>query len=467
MRGRVVGAAVAVGVAAVAGAGWLVAEHEARVVLDQGVAQFRAQLGPDTRFSYASAVPSVLRRDARFAAVVLEGPRSTVTADTMVVACDAASVCSGTADGVKVAAKDAGAVSGTAAHVGWTRLDMAAAGGGAGLAEGALNGRLDAGEARGVHLGGGGGEVDVAAVSIADYGAGRRGRGTLDGLAVTAQDPSGGAAGPAAGVRPAFHVAVAHAAFDGVDVASAAGAVRSGVAASAAPGRQTLEVAGLDLSQGGAVLLHVGRLGSVTDVPAAGAVHGVGDVTDVRLDGPPALVESLRGLGYAGFAGEMHVDASLDRAAGALTIAALRVVGQGMGEATLAGGFSHLPQNTGATPPDPAAMLGLTVGGLDLALVDGGLVGRVIDAKARTSGVDPAVLRDGVARQVEALPVQSGPARSVRAALAAFVRAPGTLTLGVHPAAPVSLLEVAQLAGQGPDGVVGALGLTAVAAATK
>lgn len=463
MRGRVVGAAVVVGVVAVAGAGWLVAEHEARVVLDQGVAQFRAQLEPDTRFSYASATPSILHRDARFAAVVLEGPRSTVTADTMVVACDAASVCSGTADGVKVAAKDAGAVSGTAEHVGWTRLDMAAAGGGGGLAEGALNGRLDAGEARGVHLGGGGGEVDAAAVSIADYGAGRRGRGTLDGLAVTAQDPSGGA-DAAAGARPAFHVVVAHAAFGGVDVASAAGAARSGVAAPASPGRQTLEVAGLDLSQGGAVLLHVGRLGSVTDVPAAGPVHGVGDMTDVRLDGPPALVESLRGLGYPGFAGELHVDASIDQAAGTATIAAWRLVGQGMGEATLAGGFSHLPQNTGATP-DPAAMLGLTVGGIDLALVDGGLVQRVIDAKAKAAGMEPAALREGVARQLESLPVQSDAARSVRAALAAFVRAPGTLTLGVHPAAPVSLLEVAQLAGQGPDGVVGALHLTAVAAA--
>ncbi len=464
MRGRVVGAAVAVGVAVAAGAGWLLAEHQARVVLDQGVAQFRARLGPDTRFGYASATPSVLRRDARFSSVVLEGPRSTVTADTMVVRCDAASVCSGTAEGVKVAAKDAGAVSGTASHVGWTGLDLAAAGGGAGPVEGALKGRLDSGEARGVHLGGGGGELDVAAVSIADYGAGRRGRGALDGLAVTAPDPSGGVADPAAGAQAAVHLAVAHAAFDGVDVASAAGAARSGVAAPASPGRQTLEVAGLDLSQGGAVLLHVGRLGSVTDVPATGAVHGVGDVTDVRLDGPPALVGSLRGLGYPGFVGEMHVDASLDRAAGALTIAALRVAGQDMGEAKLAGAFSHLPRNTGTVPPDPAAMLGLTVGGLDLAVVDGGLVGRLIDAKARASGVDPAVLRDGVARQLEALPVASGAAQSVRAALAAFVRAPGTLTLGVHPAAPVSLLEVAQLAGQGPDGVVGALGMTAVAA---
>ncbi|MGI3776867.1 MAG: hypothetical protein ACRYGC_06180 [Janthinobacterium lividum] len=465
MRGRVVGAAVAVGVVVVAGAGWLVAQREAGVVLDQGVAQFRARLGPDTRFSYASATPSVLHRDARFAAVVLDGPRSTVTADTMVVACDAASVCSGTAEGVKVAAKDAGAVSGTAGHVGWTRLDMAAAGGGGGLAEGALNGRLDAGEARGVHLGGGGGEVDVAAVSVADYGAGRRGRGTLDGLAVTAQDPSGGAASPgdAATARPAFHVAVAHAAFDGVDVASAAGAARSGVAAPASPGRQTLEVAGLNLSQGGAVLLHMGRLGSVTDVPDTGAVHGVADVTDVRLDGPPALVESLRGLGYQGFAGEVHVDASLDRAAGELAIAAFRLAGQGMGEATLAGGFSHLPQGTGVGRPDPAAMFGLTVRGIDLTLVDGGLVGRLIDAKAKAAGVAPAALRDGVVRQLESLPAQSDAARSARAAFAAFVRAPGTLTLGVHPAAPLSLLEMAQLAGRGPDGVVGALHLTAVA----
>ena len=278
-------------------------------------------------------------------------------------------------------------------------------------------------------------------------------------------DPSAGAAGSGLGVaqgpRGAVRLVLAHGSFDGVDVASAAGAMRSGVPV-VATGRQAMEATGLDVAQGGAALLHLGRLGSVQDTSDAGVAHGVADATELRLDGPPALVEGLRGLGYAGFEGGVHVDATLDRAAGELAIAALRLSGQGMGEASLSGGFGHVPQGA-AAGAGPAAMLGVTVRGFDLVLVDGGLTGRVIEAKAKASGMDPGQLREAVAGQLAGLPVSSEAARSVRAALAAFVRAPGTLTLGVHPATPLSLLDMAQVAGRGPDGVVAALGVTAAA----
>ncbi len=484
MRGRVVGGAVAaVAVAAVlGGGGWLVVQRQAHEMVEQGVARFREHLGPDTTFSYASATPSVLHRNARFAGVVLAGPDSTVRADTVVVGCDAASVCSGTADAVTLATPDAAAVSGSAEHVGWTRLsvpsadgeDGAAAGAATGGATGgALGGRFDAAEARGVRLAGGGGEVGIAALALADYGAGRRGRGSVDGVTMSLPDPSAGAA-PGGVVR----LRLGHAAFDGVDVAAVAGAMRAGTAVPAAAGRQTLEASGLDVAQGEAPLLHVGRVTSFTDTAApgtaagavpgsapgatSGAQHGVGDVTELRLEGPPALLAGLQELGYARFEGDLHVDATLDRAAGAMTIATWRLVGVGMGQATLSGGFDHLPLGGGAAP-DPAAMLGLTVRGFDLVLVDAGLTGRVLEAKAKASGTDAATLRALVAGQVGSLPVASPAAQSVRAALAAFVRAPGTLTLGVHPAAPVSLLDVAQVAGRGPDGVVAALGVTAAA----
>ncbi len=468
LLGRMGGAAVVVAV--VAGGGWFVAQRRAHEVLDQAVDQFRAHLGPDVRLSYASAVPSVLHRDARFAGVVLAGPDSTVTADAVVVGCDADSVCSGTADGVGLTTPDASAVSGTAEHVGWTRLSVPGAGesgGAGGFAQGALGGRFDAAEVRGVRLTGSGGEVAVAAAAMSDYGVGRRGRGSVDGMSVSVPDPSAGAAG-AAGSGPGsaaggtIRLGLAHASFDGVDVASVAGAMRSGVPV-AAQGRQSLEASGLDVAQGGAALLHVGRLASVQDTSDAGVAHGVADATELRLDGPPALVEGLRGLGYAAFEGGVHVDATLDRAASELAIAALRLSGQGMGEASLSGGFGHVPQGAGAGAAGPAAMLGVTVRGFDLVLVDGGLTGRLVEAKAKASGMDPGQLREAVAGQLAGLPVSSEAARSVRAALAAFVRAPGTLTLGVHPAAPVSLLDMAQVAGRGPDGVVAALGVTAAA----
>ncbi len=151
-----VGGAVGVALVAVAGTGWLVVQRQAHVVLEQGVAQFRERLGPGTQFSYASATPSVLHRNARFAGVRLAGRDSTVTADTLVAGCDAASVCSGTADGVLLDAKGGDGVGWTIDHVGWTNLAAPSGSGpldspGAAL-DLALGTRFDAAEVRGVRM---------------------------------------------------------------------------------------------------------------------------------------------------------------------------------------------------------------------------------------------------------------------------------------------------------------------------
>ena len=469
-----VGGAVAVALVAVAGTGWLVVQRQAHVVLEQGVAQFRERLGPGTQFSYASATPSVLHRNARFAGVRIAGRDSTVTADTLVAGCDAASVCSGTAEGVRLDAKGGVEVAWTADHVGWINLavppgsgPLDSPGAALDLAQGT---RFDAAEVRGAHMTGGTGEMTIAAVGMTGYGTGRRGQGTLDGMTVSIPDPAlaagaatGAGPGPTEGSGPQgmIRLRVGHSAYDGVDVAAIVAALRAGAATPAVQQEQhTSEMADLDVARGEAVLLHVGRLASAGDTLASGAAHGVMDATDVRFgDTEP----SLHRLGYERFAGNLHLDGTFDQATGELAIGMLRVVGAGMGQASLSGGFGHVPL-VGATlaMPDPAAMLGLTLRGLDLVLVDGGLMQHVLDEKAKEAGTDAGRLRDTVAQQIGAVPMSSDAGKSVRAALVAFVRAPGTLTLGAHPATPLTVADMAQLAG-GPDAVIRSLNLTAAA----
>jgi hypothetical protein len=314
------------------------------------------------------------------------------------------------------------------------------------------------------------GEMTIAAVGMTGYGTGRRGQGTLDGMTVSIPDPAlaagtatGAGPGPMDGAGPqgAVRLRVGHSVYDGVDVAAIVAALRTGAAMpTMQQGQQTQEVTDLDVVRGEGVLLHIRRLASVGDTLASGAVHGLLDATDMRFgDTEP----SLHRFGYERFIGDLHLDGTFDRATGELAIGMLRVAGPGMGQASLSGGFGHVPL-VGATvaAPDPAAMLGLTLRGLDLVLVDGGLMQHVLDEKAKESGTDAGQLRDTVAQQIGAVPMSSDAGKSVRAALVAFVRAPSTLTLGAHPATPLTVADMAQLAG-GPDGVIRSLNLTAAA----
>lgn len=478
-----VGGAVAAAVAVAAGTGWLVVQRQAHVILDRQVAQFRERLGPDTRFSYASATPSVLHRNARFVGARLEGRDGAVTADTLLVGCDAAASCSGTADGLRLDPRDAATMSWTADHLGWTNLAVPPGSGPVDTAGAALDlvlgARFDAAELRGMHVTSKiGGEITIAAVGMAEYGRGRRGRGTLDGLAVSMPDQAGAAgsatqpgAAPGAGPEPtegsgaqeAVRVRVGHAAYDGVDIAATAAAMGANAPWPAAQGQQTQELTGVDVARGETMLLHFGRFASVNDTLASGASHGVLDATDLQ---PGWMEAALHRLGYERFAGDLHLDGAFDRASGELTIRTLRVAGPGMGQASLSGGFGHVPLvGANMAAPDPAATLGITLSGLDLVLVDGGLMQHVLDEKAKESGTGATQLRDTVAQQIDAVPVSSDAGKSVRAALAAFVRAPGTLMLGVHPAAPLALMDIAQRAGGagGPDGMIRLLNLTAAA----
>lgn len=453
---RKIGAAVAAAVLAAAGGGWVLAEQQARTIMDSGVAAFRAQIGPDARFTYASAAPSLLRRDATFTGAVLSTPDATVTADTLTVRCSGPATCSGTADGVK-ATGPKGEADGTASaeHVGWTNLTLPPTPPSGSRSERTarylLGAAFDAAEARGVRLATPKGETTVGSLAASDYGAGRRTRAAMDAAAIKV--PAG---------KEVDRVQVAHAGFDGVDVVSVAEAIRAGRRPPTAQGRQSFELAGVDLSKGGAPLLHLTRASGTSDAPAAGPAQGTLDVAQLQLSNlPPEAAGGLRALGYDRFDGDLHADAAFDQAAGDLAIREIRLTARQMGQLAIAGAFGRVPAATSAAP-SPAALLGVTLRNLDLTYADDGLFDRGLAAAGRAQGIGADQVRAGLLQRIAALTL-SGAGVPVRDALAAFVRQPGTLTLATHPPQPVSFAEAAGIALGGPDALVSRLGVTAAA----
>ena len=77
MRRLTAAAAILVVVSA---CGWLILQHVARARMDASIAQFRSQLGPDSRFTYATAKPAPLRLGADFTGARVARPGLVITA---------------------------------------------------------------------------------------------------------------------------------------------------------------------------------------------------------------------------------------------------------------------------------------------------------------------------------------------------------------------------------------------------
>jgi hypothetical protein len=178
----------------------------------------------------------------------------------------------------------------------------------------------------------------------------------------------------------------------------------------------------------------------------------------------------LEALGYREIAGGIETRASLPRTGGRLEIDPLRIAWDEAATLAFAAQFDGVPplSEAGEAVEQDATLLALAgsrLAGLTLTLRDQGLMGRVIAQQARQQRIPQARLREQWAQMALALPVPGAnpandPFLSVRQALAAFIRQPGTLEIALRPKAPVPLAEwPAALAD--PAGTALRLGLTA------
>lgn len=234
---------------------------------------------------------------------------------------------------------------------------------------------------------------------------------------------------------------------------------------------QRLTIEGLRAEAEGQPLLALGRL--LTDNRLErGLLSGRMAMEGFRLTLPRGQGEWLQALGYREIAGGIEIAGAGPRAGGRLDIDPVRIAWDQAATLTLTAWLDGLPPTPEAgTPVDASAALAelaaMRLGALTLLLRDHGFLGRMVTQQARQQRIPEARLREQWAQMALALPLPGAaptkgpdPLLSLREALAAFIRQPGTLEITLRPPQPLALAELAQVQGE-PAGGLRRLGLTA------
>ena len=234
---------------------------------------------------------------------------------------------------------------------------------------------------------------------------------------------------------------------------------------------QRLAIEGFHAEAEGQPLLALRRLLSETRLER-GLLSGRLATEGFRLSLPRGQAAWLQALGYREIAGGIEIAGAAPRAGGRLDIDPVRIAWDQAATLTLTAWLDGLPTTPEArTPIDRSAALAawaaMRLGALTLTLRDHGLLGRIVAQQAREQRIPDARLREQWAQMVLALPLPgaapakgSDPLLSLREALAAFIRQPGTLEIALRPPQPLRFEELAELQGDLAAGLQ-RLGLTA------
>jgi len=234
---------------------------------------------------------------------------------------------------------------------------------------------------------------------------------------------------------------------------------------------QRLSVEGLRAEAEGQPLLALGRLLSENRLER-GLLSGRMITEGFRLTLPRGQGDWVQALGYREIAGGIEIAGAAPRAGGRLDIDPVRIAWDQAATLTLTAWLDGLPPTPEAgTPIDPSAALAewaaMRLGALTLSLRDHGLLGRMVAQQARQQRIPEARLREQWAQMALTLPLPGAapatgpdPLLSLREALAAFIRQPGTLEIALRPPQPLAFADLAQLQGD-PAAGLRRLGLTA------
>ena len=234
---------------------------------------------------------------------------------------------------------------------------------------------------------------------------------------------------------------------------------------------QRLSLEGLRAEAEGQPFLALGRLLSENRLER-GLLAGRLATEGFRLTLPRGRGDWVQALGYREIAGGIEIAGAAPRAGGRIEIDPVRIAWDQAATLTLAAWLDGMPPTPEAgTPVDPAATLAewaaMRLGALTLTLRDHGLLGRMVTQQARQQRIPEARLREQWAQMALTLPLPgAAPAKgpdplvSLREALAAFIRQPGTLEIALRPPQPLAFAELAQLQGDPAEGLR-RLGLTA------
>lgn len=289
--------------------------------------------------------------------------------------------------------------------------------------------------------------VNIGAITIEGFGGGRAGQANLTALEILSP-----------GMGFADRLTIARIAYAGVDAADLLGAIIEQRAPRRAPGRQSLDIEGVALSQ---AATPIARLSSFT--LRSETTAGRPDAGGIALRGlevmpTPPIAEWMQRLGYARLGAEARMEATHDVAAQILDLSEFGIELRDVGELNFAIRADRVPEDMTAATAPAARLISAR-----LRYVDRSIFQRWVTTEAVRERIAEPVLRRRLIEQSAAL--LPGPRLAdARGAVARFLRGEATvLELAAQPRAPLAFSQVTGKPQTSLDGWRDMFGLTLTA----
>jgi hypothetical protein len=264
--------------------------------------------------------------------------------------------------------------------------------------------------------------VNIGAVSLEGFGGGRTGQASLTAIEVRA------------GMGIADRLTIARIAYAGLDVADLLSATMEQRAPRWGAGRQSLEIEGVALNQGGEALARLSAFSLRSEIAADRAHAGEMALRGLEVLPAPPHAEWMERLGYSTLAAEARLSGTHDVAGQVLELRTFDIQLRDVGELHFDFRADRVPEGMGLTTAPDARLVGARLRYADLSLFR-----RWLATEAARERIGEAALRQRLIQQSAAL--LPGPALAeARAGLARFVRGEATvLELAARPRAPLTL----------------------------
>ncbi|WP_431303557.1 hypothetical protein [Sediminicoccus sp. BL-A-41-H5] len=267
--------------------------------------------------------------------------------------------------------------------------------------------------------------VNIGAIAIENFGGGRTGQASLTAIEVRA------------GMGIADRLTIARVAYAGLDAADLLTASIEQRAPRWEAGRQSLEIEGVALNQGGEAVARLSGLTLRGEIAADRAHSGEVALRGLEVMPAPPHAEWMERLGYSTVAAEARLRGAHDVQRQLLELRELDIELRDVGELHLDFRADRVPEGMGVATAPNARLLGARLRYADLSLFR-----RWVATQAAQERISEAVLRRRLTEQSAAL--LPGPALAeARAALARFIRGEATvLELAARPRAPLAFSMV-------------------------
>jgi len=265
--------------------------------------------------------------------------------------------------------------------------------------------------------------VNIGAVSVENFGAGRQGSANITALEAGLRDAG-----------PVDRLAVARIAFSGLDTAELLSALMDQRPPTTPPGRSSLDIESVTLSQAGNAVARLGAFTMRGEVAPGRPSSGSFAVRGLEVNPAPPHADWMQRLDYTSLRAEARMEATHDVTTGVLDMPVFSIELRDAGELNLAFRVDNLRGDMSQRAAEEMRLTSARLRYADLSLFR-----RWVRTAAQREGTPENTFRQRLAQQATA--ALAGPSlASARDAVQRFLRGDATvLELAAAPRAPLSM----------------------------